>query len=106
MESNRTKPRKATLTATVNTQAPIQDSAPIRPHLAGGFDLKALPPDTLLDDSQTAAALGLKKGTLGVWRSTGRYALSYRKIGRRVFYTAGDLVEWLESRARLHTGEK
>lgn len=106
MESNRTKPRKATLTATVNSQAATQSPGPIPAHLSGGFNLADLPKDTLLDDAQAAAALGLKPSTLGVWRSTGRYALRYLKVGRRVKYKAGDLVEWLESRARLHTGEK
>jgi len=33
---------------------------PIPVHLAGGYNLEALPPDTLLDDEQAAAALGLK----------------------------------------------
>jgi hypothetical protein len=74
-------------------------------HLAGGFNLQALPPDTLLDDAQAAAALSLKPATLAVWRTTGRYNLPYLKIGRLVRYRAGDLAAWLDKRARLHSGQ-
>jgi hypothetical protein len=74
-------------------------------HIAGGFNLADLPAETLLDDAQAAAALSVKTGTLAVWRTTGRYALPYLKIGRLVRYRAGDLAEWLASRSRLHSGE-
>lgn len=70
-----------------------------------GINLHTLAADTLLDDGQAAAVLGLKKGTLSIWRSTGRYNLPYLKIGRLVRYRAGDLAEWLEKRARLHSGQ-
>lgn len=74
-------------------------------HIAGGFDLANLPADALLDDIQAAAALSVKPGTLAVWRSCGRYNLRYLKIGRLVRYRAGDLAEWLQGRARIHSGE-
>jgi len=70
-----------------------------------GVNLHSLPVDTLLDDAQAAAVLGVKKGTLSIWRTTGRYNLPYLKIGRLVRYRAGDLAAWLESRARLHSGQ-
>lgn len=70
-----------------------------------GINLHTLAADTLLDDGQAAAVLGLKKGTLSIWRSTGRYNLPYLKIGRLVRYRAGDLAEWLEKRSRLHSGQ-
>lgn len=70
-----------------------------------GINLHTLAADTLLDDGQAAAVLGLKKGTLSIWRSTGRYDLPYLKIGRLVRYRAGDLAAWLEKRARLHSGQ-
>lgn len=73
--------------------------------IAGGFNLADLPADALLDDAQAAASLGVKPGTLAVWRVTGRYALPYLKIGRLVRYRAGDLAEWLAGRARIHSGE-
>jgi len=105
MESNPTKARKAASIAAANTQS-THTPGPCPVHIAGGFNLADLPKDALLDRSQAAAALGLRPGTLGVWASSGRYGLRFRKCGRRVFYTAGDLLEWLEGRARLHTGEK
>ena len=74
-------------------------------HIAGGFNLADLPADALLDDLQAAAALSVKPGTLAVWRTTGRYALPYLKIGRLVRYKAGDLADWLAGRARTHSGE-
>ena len=54
----------------------------------------------LLDETQAAELLTVAKGTLGVWRSTGRYALPFIKVGRRVRYRRADLVAWLEKRTR------
>lgn len=63
-------------------------------------DLGTLPDDALLDDGITSELLDLKPGTLAVWRCTGRYGLPFVKVGRKVRYRAGDLREWLASRAR------
>lgn len=60
--------------------------------LAAGADL--------LDDHAAAAMLDVSPGTLSVWRSTGRYALPYLKIGRKVRYRRADLEAWLASRLR------
>lgn len=57
----------------------------------------------LLDDRAAAAYLDLSPGTLSVWRSTGRYALPFVKIGRKVRYRRADLDAWLERHTR-HTG--
>ncbi|HRE18612.1 MAG TPA: helix-turn-helix domain-containing protein [Rhodocyclaceae bacterium] len=54
----------------------------------------------LLDEAQAAELLTVAKGTLGVWRSTGRYALPFIKVGRRVRYRRADLLAWLEKRTR------
>jgi excisionase family DNA binding protein len=54
----------------------------------------------LLDEGESANLLGLAPGTLGVWRSTGRYQLPFVKIGRNVRYRRADLDAWLESRTR------
>ena len=56
----------------------------------------------LLDETQSAAYLGLSNGTLGVWRSTGRYKLPFIKIGRNVRYRRSDLDAWLASRTRAN----
>ncbi|MFP5505614.1 MAG: helix-turn-helix domain-containing protein, partial [Gammaproteobacteria bacterium] len=54
----------------------------------------------LLDDKAAAAMLDVSPGTLSVWRSTGRYALPFLKIGRKVRYRRSDLDVWLAARVR------
>ena len=88
-----------------NFPAPSESSNALPLHIAAGFNLADLPADTLLDDAQAAASLGVKPGTLAVWRVTGRYGLPYLKVGRLVRYRAGDLAAWLAGRARTHSGE-
>ena len=68
-------------------------------------DLNSLPRSALLDDNLTAAALDTTPGTLCTWRSTGRHNLPYIKVGRRVKYRVGDLLDWLDKRTRFHTGQ-
>ena len=57
----------------------------------------------LLDSRQASKYLGLKNGTLSVWRSTGRYQIPFVKIGSKVRYRESDLDEWLESRTHKAT---
>lgn len=54
----------------------------------------------LLDETQAAALLAVSKGTLSVWRSTGRYAVPFLKVGACVRYRRSELEAWLQSRAR------
>ncbi len=54
----------------------------------------------LLDDKAAAALLDVSPGTLSVWRSTGRYALPFLKIGRKVRYRRADLLTWMAGRTR------
>lgn len=54
----------------------------------------------LLDDKQAAEFLSVSAGTLSVWRSTGRYALKFIKVGRAVRYRQSDLEDWLTTRVR------
>ncbi len=54
----------------------------------------------LLDDKAAAAVLDVTPGTLSVWRSTGRYALPFLKVGRKVRYRRSDLIAWLQKRTR------
>lgn len=54
----------------------------------------------LLDSEGAAAMLGVAPGTLSVWRSTGRYALPFLKVGAKVKYRRADLVAWLDARTR------
>jgi len=53
-----------------------------------------------VDTLKAAGFLGLKKGTLEVWRSLGK-GPRYKKIGRKVFYDVFDL----ETFANAHTVE-
>jgi hypothetical protein len=69
------------------------------------LDLSNIPDSHLLDDSQAARILDIKKSTLSVWRCTGRIDLPYIKIGRNVRYRAGDLKAFITSRMRIHTGD-
>lgn len=59
----------------------------------------------LLDEAAAAELLGIKRQTLSVWRSTGRYGLPYVKIGRCVRYRRSDLAKFLDDRTVTHTGE-
>ena len=54
----------------------------------------------LVDEREAAKILGTEPGTLSVWRSTGRYALPFVKIGRKDRYRRSDLAAWIESRVR------
>lgn len=54
----------------------------------------------LLDDKAAADLLDVTPGTLSVWRSTGRYALPFLKVGRKVRYRRTDLMTWLLTRTR------
>lgn len=56
--------------------------------------------DELLDDKAAAEVIDVVPGTMSVWRSTGRYALPFIKIGRKVRYRRSDLLAWLEMRTR------
>lgn len=56
----------------------------------------------LVDEKAAAEILCTTPGTLSVWRSTGRYALPFVKIGRKVRYRVTDLESWLESRTRTN----
>lgn len=63
-------------------------------------DVKTPYQQRLLAPSETAALIDVTEGTLAVWRSTGRYALPFVKIGNKVRYRLEDVQAWLESRTR------
>ena len=60
--------------------------------------------DDLLTAEEQAAEWKLAPGTLAVWRSTGRYALPFVKIGRAVRYRRGTSARWMENRIRGDRG--
>ena len=61
-------------------------------------------PDPLESSDSAAEFLGVKPGTLAVWRCTGRYDLPFVKIGSRVFYKRSVLLGFIEKRTRHQTG--
>ena len=46
---------------------------------------------------EVATELGIKVGTLAVWRVTRRYPLPWYKVGRNVFYKRCDVESFIES---------
>ncbi|VVP18932.1 hypothetical protein PS870_03718 [Pseudomonas fluorescens] len=46
---------------------------------------------------QAALNLGVSIRTLAAWRSTGRHALPYVKMGRLVRYRPQDIAAWLQA---------
>ncbi|WP_409408763.1 helix-turn-helix domain-containing protein [Acidithiobacillus ferriphilus] len=61
-----------------------------------GYPPEAIP--TQIDEKRTAEVLGVKVSTLTNWRTTGRYALPYIKVGRLVRYRVTDLAQWIAKR--------
>lgn len=57
----------------------------------------------LLNPLEAALFLGVSVATLAVWRSTGRHALPFIKVGRSVRYDQAVLSAWLESQTATHT---
>ena len=51
-----------------------------------------------LTTSQAAAYIGIRPGTLEIWRAKGRYHIPFVRIGRLVRYDRADLDRWLKSR--------
>ena len=55
------------------------------------------PKPDLLTTDEAAAYLGVKPGTLEVWRCVKRHRIPYLKIGRLVKYRRVDLDVWLKT---------
>lgn len=55
--------------------------------------------DDFVDPKGAAEILGLKEGTLAVWRSKNwNRGPRYKKVGRKVRYRKTDLYEYMDSR--------
>ena len=52
----------------------------------------------LLNQNEAAQILGIKAGTMQVWRATKRYRLPYVKVGRSVRYRLADNQAFIKSR--------
>ena len=57
--------------------------------------------DRILPPEDAAKYLDVAVNTLSVWRSTGRYDLSYIKVGRLVRYRLSDLQAFLARHTHL-----
>nr|WP_226856670.1 helix-turn-helix domain-containing protein [Acidithiobacillus caldus] len=58
-------------------------------------------PETIpstVDEKAASTVLGVKPSTLANWRTTGRYALPFLKVGRLVRYRTSDLAAWIARR--------
>lgn len=58
-------------------------------------------PGRLLTTAQAAEFLNISPGTLSNWRCTGRYALPWVAVGRRVRYRPQDLEQFLRLRTNV-----
>lgn len=65
--------------------------------------MSAVLSDRLVNDHEAATILGVAVQTLRIWRSTGRYALPFSKIGRTVRYRVSDLEAFIQSRSVTST---
>lgn len=54
----------------------------------------------LLTEREAANLLSIAPGTLAIWRSTGRNALPFVKVGGAVRYSRKALEAWLQARTR------
>lgn len=61
-------------------------------------------PDRLVDETEAADILGVKRQTLSVWRINGR-GPAFHKIGRLVKYKLSALASYVDSRCCNNTAE-
>ena len=61
--------------------------------------------DKLIDRHEAAARLGVKPSTLDSWASSGRYNLSFVKVGRFRRYRESEIEAFKDRRTFHHTGE-
>ena len=54
----------------------------------------------LLTVEQAARYLGVKRQTLDLWRSTGRFVIPYQRVGGRIYYAKKDLDKALTRRSK------
>jgi len=57
----------------------------------------------LITPVEAAKRLHVAPETLAVWRCTGRYELTFTKIGRKVLYDEHDVDAFIQSRKAMKT---
>lgn len=58
------------------------------------------PDDPLLTPENAAEYIGSQPSTMAIWRSTGRYAIQYIKVGRLIRYRKSVLDAFLDRRTK------
>ena len=62
-------------------------------------------PLKLLDNKQAAALLGIKPGTLAIWRTLGK-SPRFIKVGKLVRYYERDIHTWLDANTHASTSHR
>ena len=75
-----------------------------RPSASREVSLASIEDGTLLRPFVAARILGVTEQTLATWRSTGRYRISFVKVGSRVFYTREGIQEFIRVRTLCQVG--
>jgi hypothetical protein len=57
----------------------------------------------LWNPKETSEKLRVTEQTLAKWRSTKKYSLKFFRSGRRIFYNAADVLEFIASRTGTET---
>lgn len=60
------------------------------------FDLDALPANSLLNATETAAACRRTKATIELWRRDPHHPLKWRKVGDRILYELASIRAFLK----------
>ncbi len=61
--------------------------------------------EKLLTPDEVSNLLGIQKHTLAVWRSSGRYNLTFTKVGRSIRYRESDVEQFIYNHSGTSTGE-
>lgn len=59
----------------------------------------------LLSTEEAAALIGIKPGTLAIWRTTGK-SPRFIKVGKLVRYHERDIIEWLDAHTHANTSHQ
>jgi hypothetical protein len=81
----------------VNTP-PLEQVEAVKAQICVALGIDPNRPPLYLTESQTAAVLHVKVGSLRVWRCTKRYPLPIAKIGKNVRYPLNGVAEFYLSR--------
>lgn len=81
----------------------VTASAPLRRPSAAHFPTRTVRGMILLTTEEVASLIRIPVGTLRYWRHSGFGPPSFR-LGRRVVYRRGAVVDWVEHQERIQSG--